>query len=529
MARRVQQYDIGKVIGKGDMSVVSAAQLVRTNQLGEETLDPTPLAFKELLKDYALNASYRNRFLEEVTAYRQLNLPNAVEVLDIVMEPQTLAVVMPYYEGKLLSDYIPKEGLPLVEVLDILEPVADVIDALHFNGLVHGNLQPKNIMLAKRGMVPIVLDAGVFKNAFWMGCIHFSHYRAPEDLVLKRLSPLSDVYAFAVMVYELLSGQLPWNKKLKEEEILQIKQSERLDPISIHVPDISVKLLGGLMDCLSPELTDRRPRCMDLVNLMRLALDEDEQTGEFANIDPKVLHEAQQRVAQLDKELVRLEDKIFQKQDKVKAEYARLGSSINSERSKVEAMRTTSTTPTSKPKQQSGWGKIFSFLKPTSVNTTNQTSSNVSDEKLKKAEEKMRQTIDALKEKYLDLEAKIKEELLELRAEEKDKKTELLQFGEIHPSLLGFRAVKPFSVARLKIGKVRQQMILVPKGSFVMGAIPTDTMAEEDEKNQHSVIITQPFWVADSPVTQMLYRSVLGKNPSQFKNEESPVEMINWL
>ena len=99
MARRVQQYDIGKVVGKGDMSVVSLANLIRTNQMGEETLDPTPLAFKELLKDYALNASYRNRFLEEITAYKQLNLPNAVEVLDVVMEAQTLAVVMPYYEG----------------------------------------------------------------------------------------------------------------------------------------------------------------------------------------------------------------------------------------------------------------------------------------------------------------------------------------------------------------------------------------------------------------------------------------------
>ena len=107
--------------------------------------------------------------------------------------------------------------------------------------------------LAKRGMVPIVLDAGVFKNAFWMGCIHFSQYRAPEDLILKKLSPMSDIYAFALMVYEMLSGQVPWNRKLKEEEILLIKQSERLDPISIHVPDVSVKLLGGLMDCLSPD------------------------------------------------------------------------------------------------------------------------------------------------------------------------------------------------------------------------------------------------------------------------------------
>ena len=529
MGKRIQQYEIGKVVGKGDMSVVSLASLVRTNQLGEERIDPTPLAFKELHKDYALNASYRNRFLEEITAYRQLNLPNAVEVFDVVMEPQALAVVMPYYEGKLLSDYVPKNGLPLVEVLDIMEPVADVIDALHFNGLVHGNLQPKNILLAKRGMVPIVLDAGVFKNAFWMGCIQFSNYRAPEDLILKKLSPMSDVYAFAAIVYEMLSGQLPWNRKLKEEEIIQIKQSERIDPISIHVPDISVKLLGGLMDCLSPELTDRKPRCMDLINLMRIALDEDEQTAEFANIDPKVLMDAQEQVARLDKELVKLEEKIRQKQDKVTAEYARLGTSINAEKAKVAAMTAEQTKSPKGTKKNSGWGGIFSFLKSSSSKSASKKTTAISSEKLEKAEEKMKQSIESLKRKYLELEAKIKEELQELQAEEHSIKKELRQFGEIHPSLLGFRAVKPFSVARLKIGKVKQQMVLVPKGSFVMGAVVGDNMAEEDEKCQHNVTLSQPFWVADSPVTQMLYRSVLGKNPSRFKNEDSPVEMVSWF
>lgn len=529
MGKRIQQYEIGKVVGKGDMSVVSLASLVRTNQLGEERIDPTPLAFKELHKDYAFNASYRNRFLEEITAYRQLNLPNAVEVFDVVMQPQSLAVVMPYYEGKLLSDYVPKSGLPLVEVLDIMEPVADVIDSLHFNGLVHGNLQPKNILLAKRGMVPIVLDAGVFKNAFWMGCIQFSNYRAPEDLVLKKLSPMSDVYAFAAIVYEMLSGQMPWNRKLKEEEIIQIKQSERIDPISIHVPDISVKLLGGLMDCLSPELTDRKPRCMDLINLMRIALDEDEQTAEFANIDPKVLMDAQEQVARMDKELVKIEEKIRQKQDKVTSEYARLGTSINAEKAKVAAMTAEQTKSTGGAKKSSGWSGIFSFLKSSSSKSASKKTTAISSEKIEKAEEKMKQSIESLKRKYLELEAKIKEELQELQAEEHSIKKELRQFGEIHPSLLGFRAVKPFSVARLKIGKVRQQMVLVPKGAYVMGAVSGDTMAEEDEKCQHNVILTQPFWVADSPVTQMLYRSVLGKNPSRFKNEDSPVEMVSWF
>ena len=112
------------------------------------------------------------------------------------------------------------------------------------------------------------------------------------------------------------------------------------------------------------------------------------------------------------------------------------------------------------------------FLKPTSVNTTKETSSNVSNEKLQKAEEKMRQTIDGLKEKYLDLESKLRMSWLNFAQKRRKRRPNCLQYGEIHPSLLGFRAVKPFSVARLKIGKVRQHMILVPKGSFVMGAIP---------------------------------------------------------
>jgi|GEM_PF-4746470 len=530
MAKRIQQYEIGKVVGKGDMSIVSMAQFVRKNQMGEETPDPTPLAFKELQKDYALNASYRNKFIEELDAYRQLELPNAAEVVDVVMEPTTLAVVMPFYDGKLLSSYVPKGGLPLVEVLDIMEPVADVIDALHFNGLIHGNLQPKNILLAKRGMVPIVLDAGIFKNAFWMGCIQFSQYRAPEDLADKKLSPMSDIYAFAVMVYEMLSGQLPWNRKLKENEILQIKQANRLDPISIHCPEISVKLLGGLMDCMSPELTDRRGRCMQLVNLMRIALDEDEQTAEFANIDPIILLNAQKEVARLDKELVRLEERINQKQDKVKSEYERLGQSINAEKKKLVELKKGFSGKSSKKEKKSAWSGLFGFLAPAKEKVQKSKGFTESQqEQIDKAAAKMRESIESLKTKYLDVEAKNKDDLIGLQTEEMSLKDELRQYGDIHPSLLGFRAVKPFSTAWLKVGRVKQQMILVPKGSFVMGALPTDAMAEEDESPRHNVILSQPFWVGHTPVTQMMYRALLGRNPSHFKIEDHPVEMLNWF
>ena len=532
MSVRKQNYEIGRPIGKGEMAVTFKAQLIRGSRNGTESIDPQELAFKELNRDFALNASYRTKFLEEITQYRELALPNAVEVLDVVMTPDTLAVVMPFYEGTLLSSYIPKEGLPLVETLDILEPIADAIDTLHFHGMVHGNLKPKKILLAKRGMVPILLDVGVFKNAFWMGCIQLSNYRAPEDMALKRLTPMSDIYSFALIAYELLSGHLPWSRKLKEEEIQRLKEDEQITPLSVHCPNISVNLLGAIMDCLNPDPASRRPRCMDVVNYMRAALDEDEQTAEFANIDPVVLLEAQQAVARIDKELVKLEDKIRVKEAKLQQEQSKLSQTINSEKEKVAQLtgEDANVNEQSTSTNEGGFfARLFSFGRGAQSQPNQRKKRRASADTIAQAEEKMIASIEEHKAKYLQLETKIREELSVLHSEEFTLKEDLKQYGEIHPSLLGFRAVKPFSTAWLRSGRVKQQMILVPKGNFVLGGNPSSPHTEEDELPQHNVTISNPFWVLNAPVMQGLYRSITGKNPAHFKNEDHPIEMVSWF
>ena len=140
----------------------------------------------------------------------------------------------------------------------------------------------------------------------------------------------------------------------------------------------------------------------------------------------------------------------------------------------------------------------------------------------------MRTTIDDLKTKYLNVETKIRKELESMQIEEKEIKSELRTYGEIHPSLLGFRAVKPFSTAWLRVGRLKQQMILVPKGTFQMGSDPAHELTEEDELPQHNVTLNQNYWVSNTPITQMMFRAVVGKNPSHFKTSDYPVEMISW-
>ena len=132
----------------------------------------------------------------------------------------------------------------------------------------------------------------------------------------------------------------------------------------------------------------------------------------------------------------------------------------------------------------------------------------------------MRITIDDLKTKYLNVETKIRKELESMQIEEKEIKSELRTYGEIHPSLLGFRAVKPFSTAWLRVGRLKQQMILVPKGTFQMGSDPAHELTEEDELPQHNVTLNQNYWVSNTPITQMMFRAVVGKNPSHFKTSE---------
>ena len=521
------------------MSTVYVAQRVLRSQSGEEVLDENRVAIKELHKEFALNASYRTKFFADIKKFRSLHIANTLEVLDVIDIPGTLAIVTPFYEGKLLSQYIPKTGLSLTETLDIFECVGDAIDKMHNVGLVHGNITPHNILLTKKGLIPIVLDAGIFKNAHWMGCIQVSPYRSPEESSAKVVNPASDRYAFTLMVYETLSGQLPWNKRLKEHEILAFKETDRLDPISIHLSNVYIGLLAALMDSLSADKEARLSTCMELVNIMRKAIDADDQTNEFGNIDPSLLQRAQVEVAAIDKELSQIELKVMQITEKLAAEYAKLAEIIDGERetcfkeqSRLEQQiadleqKIASAAPS-----QGGFAKLFGLGPKSDTEKMQKELKTLRSNfqiKIEALKVSLQAKIEEHKTKNAQVEEKLQAELNVLEQSSEELEEKLIEYQDIHPALLGFRATKPFSMATLKVSKLQHKMVLIPKGDFEMGADITEVEAHLQESPIHKVSLTQNFWILHCPVSQALYRAVTGKNPSRFKGVLHPVEQVTW-
>ena len=241
-------------------------------------------------------------------------------ISDIIEEKDTLAIVTPFYKGRLLSNYIPRTGLPLSETLDILEPIADALDKLHEAGMFHGNLTPQNIILDSRGFVPIILDIGVHKNASWMGCIQPGPYRSPEEMTAKTLNADSDRYAFGLITYRILAGTLPWNRRAKDEEIRALKQQDRVHPLSMHCPTVHIDLLSVIMNLLSPDLARRPKKCKAIIDALHVALATEEQTADIPKVPPEVLEKAKIEVARLDKVLAGLEQKVRQREERLKTE-----------------------------------------------------------------------------------------------------------------------------------------------------------------------------------------------------------------
>jgi formylglycine-generating enzyme len=551
--QQLGNYNLLRQMGKGQMGSGFRAVQRFEHPDGTITLDTEELVIKVLKKEYALDAAYKKLFGKEAREFQKLKVPNTAEILDIIETNDTLAIVTPFYKGRLLSNYIPRTGLPLSEALDILEPIADALDKLHELGMSHGNLTPQNIILDSRGFIPIILDIGIHKNASWMDCIQPSPYRSPEEMKTKSLNADSDRYAFGLITYRILAGTLPWNKRAKDEEIRALKQQDRVHPLSMHCPTIHIDLLSVIMNLLSPDTSRRPTQCKAVIDALHMALATEEQTADIPKVPLEVLEKAKTEVGRLDKMLAGLEQKVRQREDRLKTEEnryrditnrARVKFSVteNSWEERLEALRVdlneVSLVEANKTRgfienifptfSSAGKKRKEREIQKNKLEKDLQKLSSESEEALQDARGKMNEGIKVQKNKFENTENKIRKELVNLYNQKKDLEEELLEFGEIHPTLLGFRAKKPFSIAGLKVGKVRQEMLLMPKGYFEMGSLPGVPGITEDEQPAHKVFITRPFWILNSQVTQKLYQAIIGRNPSRFQGANRPVEQVSW-
>jgi eukaryotic-like serine/threonine-protein kinase len=238
------KYRIEREIGRGGMSVVFGATHRVTGRR---------FALKWLLPEVLVQPDAARRFIRESQISGRLQHPNVVEVFDIGEERGSHYMVMEWLEGETLAERLERVGtLSLREAYRYLIPCMRGVAAAHAAGIVHRDLKPANIFLCRatrdNSELAKVLDFGISKLAIGTGDVHSTvtntgvllgtpYYMSPEQMQAQPVDPRADVYAFGVILYQVLSGQLPFAATNYGALVVQVatETPRRLDEL---VPDL---------------------------------------------------------------------------------------------------------------------------------------------------------------------------------------------------------------------------------------------------------------------------------------------------
>ena len=210
----VQHYRIGERLGAGGMGEVYR---------GEDTRLGRPVALKFLPPSLKADPDSRARLLNEARAASMLRSPNIAVTYDIGEDDGTDFIVMEYVDGELLSSRVLKGALPVREVVEIGLQVADALDEAHARGIVHRDIKSANLMRTERGLVK-VLDFGLAKFLSGTPATDLTQapmtmvgivvgtvsYMAPEQALGKPIDHRADLFSLGVVLFELVTGRMPF-------------------------------------------------------------------------------------------------------------------------------------------------------------------------------------------------------------------------------------------------------------------------------------------------------------------------------
>ena len=246
------QFQILQKVGSGGMGAVyKALQPDMNRMVGVKILHPKLANRKDLV----------SRFRREARALSQLTHPNTVKVfLYGELEDGSLYIIMEFLEGKNLNQTVRADGpFSLERALPILIPVCGALDEAHRAGIIHRDLKPENLFLVQSGTLhdfPKVLDFGLAKvgeRQMRPGSVILTQegmvfgtpeFMSPEQAQGKSLTPASDIYSLAVILYEVLTGKLPFEAK------------SAMDYIQLHVTGVPIRLNQRVVGRTFPQLLD---------------------------------------------------------------------------------------------------------------------------------------------------------------------------------------------------------------------------------------------------------------------------------
>ena len=275
------RYEIVKSIGEGGMANV---------YLADDKILERKVAIKVLRGDLSADDRFIRRFEREAQSVSNLSHPNIVEVYDVGIEEGQHYIVMEYIEGKTLKQLLKKrESLTLTEVIDIMTQLTDGIAHAHESYIVHRDIKPQNIMIEDDGLIKIT-DFGIAMalNATQltqtnsvMGSVH---YLPPEQASGKGATIKSDIYSMGILMYELLTGNVPF-KGDNAVEIALKHMKDKIPSIRKQNPSIPQSVENILLKAAAKNPRNRYESAKEMHEDFLHCLEEEHENDKKINFE----------------------------------------------------------------------------------------------------------------------------------------------------------------------------------------------------------------------------------------------------
>lgn len=280
------RYEILEVIGEGGMAIVYRALDHRLNR---------DVAVKIMRDEMAADEEFRRRFCTESHAVAMLSHPNIVAVYDVSHNDNVEYIVMELVDGITLRQYIERKGVVAwKEVVHFTKQISKALAHAHERGIIHRDIKPQNIMLLRDGTIKVgdfgiaALENEVYENnGEAIGSIH---YIAPEQARGECPDARSDIYSLGVMMYEMLTGGLPFTGNTLGEIAVQHMNAKPVPPHEKN-PEIPLELERITLKAMSAELSERYQSANELLSdleaFIHTPVTIDGESADYENPDVK--------------------------------------------------------------------------------------------------------------------------------------------------------------------------------------------------------------------------------------------------
>ena len=278
------RYKLVEKIGTGGMAIVYRA---KDQNLSRE------VAVKILQPQFADNNKAVKRFRHEAKSVASLNHPNIINIFDIGQDDETEYIIMEYITGQDLKEKIKDEGkLPTAQAVRIIEEVCQALIKAHRNNIIHCDIKPHNILLTSDervkvtdfGIAQAVTDATMHQTDSIMGS---AHYLSPEQARGSKVTTKSDLYSLGVVLYELVTGELPFAGDNSVSVALKHVKETPPSPLEYN-EDLSPQLVDIIMKALSKDAQQRYNSANEFLRDLR-DLDESLEQTEVSNQETMII------------------------------------------------------------------------------------------------------------------------------------------------------------------------------------------------------------------------------------------------